>query len=389
MQWLLAAIAILFVPILKAEESIVHEATLPPWPAPIFAPITMGEEHLEFMGLNLSTNTMSLDKKHQSLLGELLAQEKRITSAGEVKHVPKYRVSNPIRLGTLPLEIKGAGVEDQSRFLMFTGFPFDGFLGLETLMDCRFELFYGQEKFRIKRGPANEAELAGFQRAPVSILMTLPVIELEVHGVMEHFFLDSSGNSFLSLNEKTFERFAEAGIIKPEATIGESTDQGYSNVQAGRVVNLELFGRKLNGTLVSSAKGSQNTLGTAFLRGFDSVLDLPGRTFWYRPIKIKRQVLDVNAMTGMRIIYFQGAAVGMAIQEGGPAEAAGISQYDRLDRLGTLTKGSFNLITLQEACQTYQGKEVEIEFYHHSTDTHIKAKMKMPAAIYDRTGFKE
>ena len=366
----------------SSGDDLVYEAALPSYSSPIFVSLVVGDHQLDYMALHLSTNTVTLDSKRKFLLGEFSGQQMNVSAAGEMEQIPRYRPSGPIRIGENALTVDAVSVTDLSRLYTFSGFPFDGYLGVGPLMSYRFELFYSEEKFRIKRGPIED--MAGFKHAPVSFVMNLPVVEVEILGVMEQFFIDSGGNTDITFNEKTFARLVSANSLKEDdIPISMSSEKGRTNVRAGRVQNMSLFDQNLNGMLVSSTQGSQNKLGTSFLLRFDSVLDLPGRRFWYRPTKIKHPPLDVEMMLGMRLIYFKGSVVAIAIQEGGTAQTAGMSQYDRLDRLGDIVNGSFNLGSLQEACRKYAGREVEIEYYHHSADTNIQTKMKMPAAVFN------
>lgn len=360
-------------------DDIVYEGKLPPYPAPIFVSVALGEKRLDYMGLHLATNTMTLDSRHRSLLGEPLKDERRISPTGEIETVKRYRVSD-MSLGVLPIAEEGLCVSDFSRLNAFTGFPGDGQFGVESLMNCRIELFYSEEKLRIRKGGSQE--MPGFQRVPVSILGGLPAIRLKVWGEMEYFFLSTTGNTAVTLGEKTFERLSKAGALQkreePNIMISEKAP---SYVSSGRILKLELFGRKLDGMVVASEKGDYNILGTSFLMGYDSVLDLPGLQFWYRPAEIKHTPLELDLMVGMRMQYSNGGVVALAIQKGGAADTAGMHTNDRLSRFGEITEGSFNLISMQQACQTYQGKEVEIEFYQHSTEKVIKTKVKLPPAI--------
>jgi len=374
-------LVVLMISSISSGEDLIYESVLPSSPSPVFVSLAVGDKHLDFMALHLSTNTVALDSKHQSLLGESLGQQMNVNAAGEVEHLFTYRPPKLVEIGEAALNVNAISIIDLSKLYTFSGFSFDGYLGVGPLMDYRIELFYSEEKLRIRRGPVSE--ITGFKHVPVKFVMDLPVVEVEILGVMEHFFLDSGGNTDIAFNEKTFARLVSANVLKEEEIpIGMSSEKGRVNVRAGRIQALKLLDRKLNETLVSSTQGSQNKLGTSFLMGLDSVLDLPGRRFWYRPIKNYRPSLDVEMMLGMRLIYYKGSVVAIAMKDGGAVQAAGMSQYDRLDRLGDLKKGSFNLVSLQAACQKHEGKEVEIEYYQHASNMMIRTKIKMPSAVF-------
>lgn len=372
-----------------SSANVIYEGVLSPYPAPIFVPLTIGDTRLDNINLNLSTDGITLSKKHLHILGPETGREERSSIDGTMSVVPKHKVLGEVKLGVHNMNVDEVGIADLSLYYNFSGFNSDGRIGAVPLHDCSISFLYSERKFQISRGDLKETK--EFRQASVSMLMQrLPMVEFEINGITEHFLIDSGGNSSVSFNEKTFERLVEGGIIKEGNTLAFSgSEQGKSKQRSGRIVKLELFGQRLDGMLVSSITGSQSIIGTAFLARFDSVLDLPGRCFHYKPIKNIKPKIDVELMLGIRLVFYEGSVVGMAVQDGGPLAKAGFSRYDRLDRLGDLSVGGFNILSLQESCWMNQGKELDIEFYHHSEDRHVTSKVTLPSAIYSEDNPKE
>jgi hypothetical protein len=154
-----------------------------------------------------------------------------------------------------------------------------------------------------------------------------------------------------------FDRLVDEGsVIVDDETFQEMTAHGISEFRAGRIVRLRIGGREHSALKV--AEGDPSRLGLEFLSRYVVTFDFPNNRVFLKPGKrfAAEQPYD---MSGLVLSRIGNDTVAIRVYDGSPADAAGLTEGQRILELDDKSVGDFTIFGLH-AMLTDEGRVVRL-----------------------------
>ena len=257
------------------------------------------------------------------LLGEPLQQGKVLTTGKSVNAsfftLPDCRIGSvPVR-GRLPVMCLDLAWLSQG-----TGYNVSGVIGLDFLRTQIVDVDFDRGRLQLLRStPANHG-------ARISLLhrnVSLPFVVATIDGIGPvPLNVDTGSNAALDVDQRLYQRLAQAGIQKPRDPPFVSSAGKIENVAAGLLLaNLSLQSYKHRNLHFSTSRYS--ALGLGYWSRYRTVFDFPHQALYLIPGK-HFKAADHDDLSGIMLYRNESGTVVHKVHENSPALDAGIHVGD-------------------------------------------------------------
>lgn len=364
-----------------AEGEILYQEKLPSYPFQPNVPVTIDGKNYVFM-FDTGTYAPIFDPSLRGLLGTV-AERGGLQSFGSVTETDIFNAP-PMSLGRLKLPAWLAATKNYTIHRTVSGTAIRGLMGIKPLDQYSIWLDFDHESLKIVKDmtapPAGMTplDLRFFQEG------TIPKFELDMDGRKLLFIEDTGFTGFIGLEHGVFASLVAEGIISraPTPEVKVSGEQyGATRFARGWFRRGSLLGMELKDVPVIDSV-NVNHLGMSFLVYFNSILDLPGKKFYYE----RREnfgLLRYERMLGAVILFPEGQNIVYSLYMGqSAARDAGIHEGDHIARIGSLTDHDMNSVTLYERCLHHPSEIMEVEVERPGMPGSFVTHLLMPQKQY-------
>jgi len=263
----------------SADDEVLYEKKLDPFPIPIFVPAGIGGRTFLFE-LDTGAGMDFVDPALKPLLG--MHRENQIVDSFGHLSVMEVFDAPAIKIGGWSLPPSEVGVSDMHRFRNHFGLDIRGYIGMNALKNCSLFLDFDHGRMKILKGSSNVS--LGMESLDLGSLGgAQALIKCDLGGKPMEFLIDTGANSFLGLRHEAFAALVANGMIETNGgrKIGADTGAGRMVHLIGHFTRGELLGVNLRNVPVDDTN-TTNIIGLGFLLNFNSVIDLKNFKFCYR-----------------------------------------------------------------------------------------------------------
>ena len=363
------------------DGEILYQQKLSSYPFQPIVPVTiLGKSYL-FM-FDTGTYAPIFDPTLRWLLGTV-AEKGELQSFGGVTETDIFNAP-PMSLGHLKLPAWLAATRNYAIHRTVSGANILGIMGIKPLAQYSIWLDFDHEALKIEKDMT--APPAGM--TPLDLRFfgegSSPKFEVDLQGRKLLFLEDTGFNGFIGLEHNVFARFVAEGLISqaptPEAKVS-GEQYGGTRFARGWFRGGTLLGMELKDVPVMDSV-NVNHLGMSFLVYFNSILDQPGKKFYYERRKDFGLLLH-ERMLGAVILFPEKRNVVYSVYLGqSAARDAGIHEGDHIARIGSLTDREMNSVSLYELCLHHYNEIMEVEVERPGQPGSFVTHLLMPRRQY-------
>jgi len=346
----------------QGQPRLLAEFTAAPGGEPILLPVTMNGKTYTFL-LDTGANRTTFDKKLEPLLGNPKYTMQAEMENGE-KHQMNVFYAPEASVG--PLSLLDAGpvfCEDLASLREATGLQIDGALGNTFLKKYTVQIDFDAGKVRFYENKSVKPEPAWGQAVRMEFIPSgVPVIVVTLGGDVENIMLLDSGYGDIGmLPAELFDLLRKERNI-PVASIKHlrRDSQAVEGVVA-RVNDLRVGKNRYSGMTFDRSEENVSMLGLGFLSRHLVTFDFPHDRLYLKKGEKYDQPDEID-MSGLHLLKNSSGVVVHSIDEGSPADVAGMKPEDILRRINTVDVSTLSLSNIRRQLRGGDGKNVEIIF---------------------------
>ncbi|HUG19090.1 MAG TPA: aspartyl protease family protein [Planctomycetaceae bacterium] len=330
----------------------------------VLVPVTLGNKTYSFVldtGASLTVFDNSLKPLLNKPLGEQLIGTLSLPSTIEKFESPSYRV------GPFPATHKDPVVTtDLSRFRQITGHNIQGILGMSFLRDFVVQIDFDKGSVTLSRTLSDETDskaveipLGQSRNGLHTIAGRIPAADQP----LDVSFQVDTGASGVSLNVAQFRLLLDQKQLQ---IVGKtiSSDLGSDRWDyKARLSSLSVDKFEHANLLVSHTFSPQQTsvMGLSYLSRFKVTFDFPNQKLLLEPGKQFRKRLEPNR-SGIRLLRPEKETVVYSVDEGSPAQTAGVQPGDRIVKINDLGADTSTPFMLRNELDARPGSEIQLIF---------------------------
>jgi hypothetical protein len=199
----------------------------------------------------------------------------------------------------------------------------------------------------------------------------LPYAKGNLAGVGEiKFLIDSGRNVAGDLVTELFERVMDKKALAegPSATIA-----GTRRYRETRISNLAFGGFEHRGLLLD--EGNENLIGLGLLSRYVVTLDFPSMKMYLQKGRAFDKADEMD-MSGLHLWLLEGRTVVHSVDQGSPAEAAGIRPEDVVLKAGETNATEMDICDLRDLLTLGNGKEIRMIIRRGAAEKAVTFKLK-------------
>jgi predicted aspartyl protease len=266
-----------------------------------------------------------------------------------------------IFIGNTPLQLKKIVCIDLHMAQMISGEPCSGVLGMDVLSNYVVTMDFERNLFLLGQKPESANNSDSISVHLVSIGENRFGITTVLNG-NHHFTLmiDSGSSVSVSLNKRDWD---ELFGVNAETVGRMSYFTGAGNiVQKSRIARLDSLrvGSAVYTNLLCTQLSNPNSvshLGLGFLRQNSVILDFPSGQLHL--FKRPNPPAEEDDMSGLHLLWQDGAVVIYAVDVGSPAQAAGLKAGDQIVSINGRLSSEFKMEQIRHLFEAGDGKQVE------------------------------
>jgi hypothetical protein len=236
----------------------------------------------------------AFDVSMRSHVGQIVGKT-RLNVFGGAMDTELYQAPS-MSIGRWMLAPSEVVVMDFARFSAMLGLEVRGVLGTRCLRQTAIELNFDRQQLRFVRHYQAPEKSEGMQYVPLKFDEAGPIITSKIEEATVHLIVDTGFNVNIGLRHGTFEKLVGSGAIVKVSASKSDVRQGAKGpftVRVGRFTRGYLLGIDLKDTPVED-DGDVDVLGLQFLSQLNSVLDLPGKRFYFERCGSVRSTNNMN-----------------------------------------------------------------------------------------------
>lgn len=339
------------------EEStgpkILAEFTIARGERPIFLPVTFkGKEYLFVLDTGCSHTTFDTSFRHQ--LGDAKKIGKGLTAGGpvmsELFHAPEAFIG--------PLDMQDCGEVSCSDFKMVSlvsGEKISGVIGMNFLKRYVIQIDFDEGILSFLKSTEHRNANWGKELAINFHSMGIPQIKGKIlSDVTADFFIDTGCNSTGDLAGKLFKEV----ISKRKAKTSEAlaiTTAGIIRQRLARIGDLSIGLFDYQDLIFS--EGIFSCLGLSFLSRHIVTFDFPNSKIYLKKGKEFKKV-DETDMSGLHLLRVSNKTIVHSVDEGSPAQEAGIRANDAILKIGNKDTTEYNIWELRRLLMSINNHKI-------------------------------
>jgi hypothetical protein len=325
---------------------------------PIHIPVTVLDKSCTMI-LDSAADAHAFDLEFRDLLAKP-TKRVRVRTAGRDIFLDHYDCPE-ILVDSLPVrKSSGVVVIDLTPLMQVEGCRLDGIIGAPGFLDCLIQLDFDQGVFRMQpNSTENERKNAAGWGTSFRTLFDGNTPCISNVSIGDHkelsFKIDTGATTILSLEESLFDRLVEEKLISRNRDVSTANLAGHRKNRSGFLKQLTVGPFEMTNVEVISSRS--NLLGMGFLSQFLCTFDL-GRGRLHLKQGKSFGVPVPSDSSGLHLLWKNEKVVVEIVDNGSPAEVAGIRPGDVIVRVNELAGTGKNLGRLRLAL-TQAGKTVE------------------------------
>ena len=322
-------------------------------------PVTIGERSYSCI-LDTGVSWWFFDESLRPLLGAFTDRAVIQTAEGKIRH-ERYAMP-PVRLGSMEVPARSsAACTDAHDRDMHAGVDVYGVIGTEFLRDKIFRIDFDHGRLQFLAGVPDGAG----ERFDVVWKWGVPWLVLDVPGAgKEEFQLNTENNAFETgvLRKALFDHLVATAVIRrvgEPQLVGRVDDDWIRTSPVGRMDDFAVGPFHHRGAAFTA--GAQSELGLSYLSRYTVTFDLAHSAVYLKPGRGYARPERYSGLAGLFIGSMRPKSTSRAgddmvlttmVQEGGPAERAGIAYLDEILQIDGSPAASTTLFELRRMLAT-------------------------------------
>lgn len=314
--------------------------------------------------------------KYRSQLGEPVAHV-RASSIGELIEMPLY-LPPQIILGNEIEHFDRIATIDLSRVATISGSECDGVLGADFARHHVISINFDRQLMKVEDGADDKTSPNGIRVELKPIGNGNCAVETMVDGVPITLMIDTANNGSISLNAEDWRRVMRAHPeVNVQTTLALPISGAPLKSAAFRLDDLTVGPNHYHGFIATEIPNPHglSTLGLRFLRQHIVRFDFQKRELFLKSGSAFGET-EVFDMSGLHLIRPNGATLVYAVDDGSPADAAGIQAGDVVEKVNEVPATNLSMREIRQALKSSDGGVVSIEIQRsgQAQDEHLRLK---------------
>ncbi|HEY5311039.1 MAG TPA: PDZ domain-containing protein [Pirellulales bacterium] len=252
---------------------------------------------------------------------------------------------------------------------------FDAILGIESLMPFIVQIDFDRGVLKVFAAGSSDPAWGD----PVPLWFNPrgnPKMELTLCGVKRTYLIDTGADGIF-IDRRLCAKLTELGKLRPVgsgAQLGllgrmESTTYAAGQVELGRFKHSNL----------RVDDGQNNIVGLKYLARYCVTFDFPNRTLYLRPgVRYSDPDDDPKDLSGLHVIESHGKLRIDWIDDGGPAEAAGLQVGDQIARVDRKDAAGYRLLELRKLFASREGRKIQLTTIRAGETREVEIILRAP-----------
>jgi len=326
----------------SAEHKILAEFKIAKTGDPILLPVTFKDKELLFV-LDTGSSHTAFDTSLRNELGEVKKIEKALTHGApitaELFDAPKAF------LGPLNLQDSGqVSCLDLKMLSLIDGRKISGIIGVNFLRGYVIQIDFDKGTLSFLQPKEEQHPNWGIELAIWYNSLGLPFIKSSISkNINVDFMIDTASNSTGGLGSDIFKQIlSEKGLTTSKTLI--ATASGVIQKREVRIDSISVGSFEYQKLIFSEANWSY--LGLLFLSRHIVTLDFPNKRMYLRKGKELKKG-DETDMSGLHLLRISNQIVVCSVDEGSPAQKAGIRSEDIILKVDDKDANTYNIYDLR------------------------------------------
>ncbi|MFO8013645.1 MAG: PDZ domain-containing protein [Phycisphaerae bacterium] len=352
------------------EPNIIARFAFRPDALLIALPVTMdGEEHLFI--LDTAATWCVFDESLRHRLGDSVGSQ----VAGTADKPTRFNLYSPPNASLGPIDLGEGGPVvcfDMTMIRYSTGLDVRGIVGMSVLRDYVVQIDPDHSEVRFLESDHGAYPEWG-EAIPLKMRHGAPFVPARLPPDSEsEFLLDTAMARSVGLPEPVFDKVVrELDLTTVDALAATAAGTMFYREARLPVVTVGSF---VCEDLILG-RTSVPTLGWGWMRRFRATLDFPGRKM-YLVKGTEWGECDEADMSGLHLLRVRGRTVVHTVDEGSPAEEAGIRPNDIILSVNGIAAPAAEIWELRDVLQREDGKQITLVLRRDGTETTVRFRLR-------------
>jgi len=338
-----------------ADQNILAEFKIAKGGDPILLPVTFeGKEYLFVLDTGCSHTSFDTSLRHE--LGDVKKVERGLTAGNpimvEVFDAPE------VFLGPLNLQDSGqVSCFDLKMPSLINGRKISGIIGMNFLRKYVLQIDFDKGMLSFLQPPQKQHSRWGNELSISYNPLGIPQITANIlDGIKVDFDIDTAGNSTGGLNSNIFKQILSEKELKTSEILF-ATASGVIRSREARISNLSVESFEYQELIFSEANWSY--LGLSFLSRHIVTFDFPNSRMYLEKGKGFKKI-DETDMSGLHLLRISNNTVVHSVDEGSPAQKAGIRANDIILKVGNKDANIYDMWELRRFLMSGDGHKISM-----------------------------